>query len=518
MAVRTEDLVQPSLTQVGVVALGTPGVLGTPGPLQPTRTGIRGLLSEVLAQISRARARSAPPQLRRYQVRALALDASTAFAAVVVVGAVMQPEANVIPVAGVFALALALFVAAHGGYAAATMGAGTDEFWAVLRGGAFVALALLAVVHLTGDAVPVHALAGALPLALGAITVARLVQRAVVRQRRRNGLLALRTVVVGEREHLEPLLASLLESPAEGFSVVGACMPVRHDGTDSEAPLTVPTLGGLDDLPRVVRETGAEIVIVASGSMTASELRQRLWSLEGASVRLMLSPNLHEVGTSRLRVRPAAGAALLEVALDAPGRRVRAKALFDRVFGAVLLLCASTVLLPAALLVRLTSPGPAFFRQTRIGADGRPFTMFKLRSMTTDAEARLVELSEHSDGNGTLFKMRQDPRVTPVGKVLRRYSIDELPQLWNVVRGDMSLVGPRPPLPAETEKYDAAAHRRLKVKPGLTGLWQVSGRSDLSWEQSVRLDLRYVDNWSVPMDLAILVRTVSAVFGGRGAY
>nr|WP_230685256.1 sugar transferase [Cellulomonas sp. JZ18] len=176
------------------------------------------------------------------------------------------------------------------------------------------------------------------------------------------------------------------------------------------------------------------------------------------------------------------------------------------------------VVLVAAAAVALTSPGPAFFRQTRIGIDGRPFTMWKLRTMRTDAEEQLAALRTADEGAGVLFKMREDPRVTPVGRVLRRFSVDELPQLWNVVRGDMSLVGPRPPLAREVDAYEDQVHRRLAVKPGVTGLWQVSGRSDLDWDESVRLDLRYADNWSVAMDLMILWKTGRAVLRGAGAY
>jgi len=168
--------------------------------------------------------------------------------------------------------------------------------------------------------------------------------------------------------------------------------------------------------------------------------------------------------------------------------------------------------------IRLSSKGPALFRQTRVGVDGREFTMLKFRSMVVDAEARREDLLGLSDGNGVLFKMRDDPRVTKVGKVIRRFSVDELPQLINVVRGDMSLVGPRPPLPEEVAGYSSDATRRLRVRPGVTGLWQVSGRSDLSWEESLRLDLRYVDNWSMALDLSILWRTWRAVVQGAGAY
>jgi len=168
--------------------------------------------------------------------------------------------------------------------------------------------------------------------------------------------------------------------------------------------------------------------------------------------------------------------------------------------------------------VRLTSSGPAFYRQTRVGVDGVPFTMWKIRSMYVDAEVRKDALLTLNDRDGLMFKMHDDPRITPVGRLLRRYSIDELPQLWNVVRGDMSIVGPRPPLPAEVDEYHDAVNRRLRVRPGLTGLWQVSGRADLPWDESVKLDLRYVDNWSLAMDLMILWKTGRAVIGGNGAY
>jgi exopolysaccharide biosynthesis polyprenyl glycosylphosphotransferase len=195
------------------------------------------------------------------------------------------------------------------------------------------------------------------------------------------------------------------------------------------------------------------------------------------------------------------------------------KTAFDRITASVALLLLSPVLLGVALLVRKDSAGPAFFRQTRVGKDGKSFTMIKFRSMYTDAEARLAELQQQNqNADGLLFKMRDDPRVTRIGRVLRRYSLDELPQLVNVLNGSMSLVGPRPPLPREVANYGDAVRRRLLVKPGLTGLWQVSGRSDLSWEDSVRLDLRYVENWSLTMDLQVLWKTCRAVLGGSGAY
>jgi exopolysaccharide biosynthesis polyprenyl glycosylphosphotransferase len=194
------------------------------------------------------------------------------------------------------------------------------------------------------------------------------------------------------------------------------------------------------------------------------------------------------------------------------------KVLFDYTLALFLLAALSPLMLTLAALIRLTSRGPALFRQTRVGTQGREFTVYKFRSMIVDAETRLSELAHQNDGNSVLFKMRSDPRVTKIGNILRRYSLDELPQLLNVLRGNMSLVGPRPPLPKEVAGYSADEIRRLRVRPGMTGLWQVSGRSDLTWEESLRLDLRYVDNWSMSLDLSILWRTVRAVTQGTGAY
>jgi exopolysaccharide biosynthesis polyprenyl glycosylphosphotransferase len=225
------------------------------------------------------------------------------------------------------------------------------------------------------------------------------------------------------------------------------------------------------------------------------------------------------VAGPRLSIRPVAGLSLLHLERPANrGGKMLVKAGLDRLFGTALFLAFGPLLAVLAVAVRRSSPGPVLFRQIRIGADGRPFQMLKFRSMVVDAEARLRDLARHDEGNGVLFKMRQDPRVTRVGAVLRRFSLDELPQLWNVVRGDMSLVGPRPPLPQEVIGYSDDATRRLRVRPGMTGLWQVSGRSDLSWEESLRLDLRYVDNWSLALDATILWRTLRAVIGRSGAY
>jgi exopolysaccharide biosynthesis polyprenyl glycosylphosphotransferase len=282
----------------------------------------------------------------------------------------------------------------------------------------------------------------------------------------------------------------------------------------------IPVLGDPDQILEAVDELRAHVVAVVSHPDLSGETLRRLsWALEERGVELVVSPGIVEVAGPRLSIRPVAGLSLLHLERPAiVGARRLVKAIFDRTVASLLILFSSPLLLLVAAAVRVTSPGPVLFRQTRVGVDGREFEILKFRSMVVDAEARRQELQAMSDGNRVLFKMRSDPRLTRIGGFLRRFSLDELPQLFNVLSGEMSLVGPRPPLPEEVAGYDGDATRRLKVRPGLTGLWQVSGRSDLSWEESLRLDLRYVDNWSMSWDLAILWRTARAVLKGSGAY
>ena len=232
-----------------------------------------------------------------------------------------------------------------------------------------------------------------------------------------------------------------------------------------------------------------------------------------------MTPELTDVAGPRVSVRPVGSLSLLQVSEPKfSGASRLFKAGFDRCAAALGLLLLSPVMLLIAIAITLDSRGSVFFRQTRTGLGGKPFELVKFRSMVPAAEELLVDLTDRNEGAGALFKIRRDPRITRVGRLLRRLSLDEIPQLWNVVRGQMSLVGPRPPLPSEVERYGDDVRRRLLVKPGLTGLWQVSGRSDLTWEESVRLDLYYVENWSFAFDLMILARTVGAVVAGRGAY
>jgi len=259
--------------------------------------------------------------------------------------------------------------------------------------------------------------------------------------------------------------------------------------------------------------------VLPSQELDSRTLRDLGWQLEGTSAELLVAPVITEVVGPRVHIRAVAGLPLLHMERpELTGLRRLTKECFDRTAALLGLLAMAPVLIAIAVAVRATSSGPVLFRQERVGQRGRTFTMLKFRSMVVGAHAMVDDLAADSDGNGVLFKKKDDPRVTRVGKVLRRYSLDELPQLVNVLRGDMSLVGPRPPLQTETERYGLDMRRRFLVKPGLTGLWQVSGRSDLSWDQSVRTDVRYVENWSLAFDFMILCRTLKEVVRGSGAY
>ncbi|MCD2187718.1 sugar transferase [Actinomycetospora soli] len=353
-----------------------------------------------------------------------------------------------------------------------------------------------------------------LPAAVLAVLAVRGLGRAVLHGRRRRGIGLTGVLAVGSEESVEALVTRTRRAPEHGWTVVAACTPA---GVGTCAG--VPVVGGLDTVAEQVHRVGAEVVAVGTAPGWSGQRLHRLaWDLEGTDLDLVVDPGLMEIAGPRLHVTPVDGQPMIR--LTQPTFRGAArvsKALLDRLVAAVALLALAPVLLGVAIAVRLDDRGPVFFRQERVGRRGRPFRMVKFRSMAVDAEAARGAL--RSDlRDGPLFKMRRDPRVTRVGAVLRRYSIDELPQLLNVLGGSMSLVGPRPPLPAEVVEYADDARRRLLVRPGMTGLWQVSGRSDLSWEETVRLDLRYVENWSPGLDLHILARTVTAVLTGRGAY
>ncbi len=326
-----------------------------------------------------------------------------------------------------------------------------------------------------------------------------------------------RVILVGDALHVVPHLLSLARNPVSGFQVVGVCVP-EDEAFQIEGLATF--LGTPVEAASAALRHGVDGVIVSSTARVGPTLvKQIAWAIEGADIDLLLASALTDVAGPRIHSRPVEGMPLIHV--EEPqfeGGTRWAKNLMDRGVALIGLALLSPVFLVIAVLVKRSSTGPVFFRQTRVGLRGQHFTMYKFRSMVQDADARVAEYSQLDEGNGVLFKLRHDPRVTAVGAVLRRWSLDELPQLINVLNGTMALVGPRPPLPREVEQYASHVHRRLLVKPGITGLWQVSGRSDLPWDESVRLDLSYVENWTLVGDLRILWRTARAVSAGSGAY
>jgi exopolysaccharide biosynthesis polyprenyl glycosylphosphotransferase len=346
---------------------------------------------------------------------------------------------------------------------------------------------------------------------------ARFVNRKRLHRLRDMGQCMLKVVAVGHESAVADLVKELGRDRYHGMAVVGACVARRSEGDEVAG---VPVYGDLDDVTAAVRAFGADTVaVLACPEMDGTRLRSLAWELEKTGTDLCVSPALLDVAGPRTTVRPTAGLTLLHV--DHPqlsGFRVLVKDLFDRTFAAVALISLSPLLVALAVIIRLHDRGPALFSQLRVGKDGHAFRIYKFRTMVVDAEQRRTELLDSNNTDGVLFKLRKDPRVTPIGAHLRRYSIDEVPQLFNVLLGQMSLVGPRPALPDEAAKYAEHVRRRLVVKPGLTGLWQVNGRSDLNWEESVRLDLRYVENWSFALDLQILWKTIMVILQGSGAY
>ena len=400
-------------------------------------------------------------------------------------------------------------------YEPRSLGVGSDEF----KGVVLATFRLFGVVAIVSYVFKLEIARGfvalVLPAGLLLLLLGRFVSRRGVQHRRRQGRLQHRVVVVGDRRRVADLVRQFRLEPHAGFSVVGACLPnpdepMRHDDQ-------VPTVGTIHTVVEAVQATGADTVAIsASPDVHAEDVRRIAWALEGSGVDLIVAPAVTDVAGPRISVRPVAGLPLLHVEEpEFTGARRVLKSGIDRLGAAAGLLLLAPLLLVLAVVVRLDSRGPAFFRQHRIGRDGQEFGCLKLRTMHVDAEERLHELLEHNEGDGLLFKMTEDPRVTRVGRFLRRTSLDELPQLWNVLKGEMSLVGPRP-LAVKDEEFEGDVRRRLLVRPGITGLWQVSGREEQSWEDVVRLDLYYVENWSIALDFVILARTVLHVVRRSG--
>jgi exopolysaccharide biosynthesis polyprenyl glycosylphosphotransferase len=468
------------------------------------------------------RRRGTPSWVARYS---LGLVVFEALAAAVAGGAVLLTRPDGVTTSdSLFWASLTLVVAwplllrGAGAHSERVFGTGSDEYRRVGRAG----FLLLAVAGFISYAAALDLSRALVVVAVPALTVVTLLgrytARCYLRRLRTRGRCTKRVVVVGRGGAVLELVGRVRRENYAGLEIVAAC--VTPDDRARVSDVADVPVGGLDEVVALAGRMQADTIAVTSASETAAQyLRELSWQLEGTGIELLVAPGLIEVAGPRLHIRPFEGLPLLSV--EQPrfeGWRRMVKGGVDRCMAAIAAILLAPVLVTIALAVRLTSPGPALYRQERVGVNGRVFTMLKFRSMHVDADRQVDDLLGDNISDGLLFKLKVDPRVTPVGRWLRRLSLDELPQLFNVLGGSMSLVGPRPPLPREVARYDTSVSRRLLVKPGLTGLWQISGRSDLPWEEAVRLDLRYVENWSLAMDLLILVKTVRAVLSKSGAY
>jgi exopolysaccharide biosynthesis polyprenyl glycosylphosphotransferase len=432
---------------------------------------------------------------------------------------VQDPRWEYLALSGSLPLLWLAAMAAARAYEARFLSVGFEEFRRVLAAAVVVIATVATLSWATKAQIARGYVLVALPTATALTLLGRYIVRKWVHHERRRGLFMSDVLLVGHGRTGAELVRQVRGETHHGMRIVGSCVPGARDTTDLVA-LGVPVLGGLGDVESALRVTSADAVaVLPCPELDGPALRTLSWSLAKTGTDLLVAPALIDVAGPRIAIRPVCGLPLLHV--DEPqlagGRRV-AKALFDRLMALASLIVLAPVLTALALAIRLSSPGPAIFRQARTGWQGREFMMWKFRTMVRDAELlRSVLDGRNQHATGELFKIPVDPRVTRLGRWLRRTSLDELPQLVNVLRGQMSLVGPRP-LPITDRPYDGDARRRLLVKPGLTGLWQISGRSDLDWEESVRLDLRYVEQWSLALDALIIWKTVGAIVKGRGAY
>lgn len=400
------------------------------------------------------------------------------------------------------------------------IGIGATEYSRLISASALV-FGLLAVVSYIGKLELARGyLILAFPVGLAGLLVGRFAWRRHLLALRRHGRCLMGAIVIGRPADVGRVVSQLRAQTTAGYKAIGIAFTENPAGGPAgEALRGVPRIEP-EMVPELVRRSRTRAVMVA-GELPGgrAQIRRLGWELENSRAELILVSRLTDVAGPRLHLRPVEGLPLVHVDLPQySGVSHMLKRAFDVVLSATALLLLAIPMAMLALAVKLNSPGPVIFKQERVGVQRSRFVMYKFRSMVSDAEARLAQLQGNNEGNGLLFKMKDDPRITPVGAFMRRYSLDELPQFWNVLTGGMSLVGPRPPLPAEADQYEHQVARRLLIKPGITGLWQVSGRSDLPWEESVRLDLYYVENWSLAGDIRILARTVKAVLKRDGAY
>ncbi|MCW2766223.1 MAG: sugar transferase [Nocardioides sp.] len=430
-------------------------------------------------------------------------------------GTVAQTLGGVGPLMVVSWLVAILLV---GGYQKDVFGAGTDEYKRLLTGALLCAGLVGVGCYLARYPLPRGFFLFFFLFGLPGLAVGRFLLRRALYQARLRGALLQRTIIAGSAAHVDEIAGVLRRESWLGYQIVGALTPATEKETETAAG--VPVLGNSEELLATVTEIGPDVIFFAAGALgSGNEMRKVVWDLEANDVQVVIAPSVTDISSERIKFRPVGGLPLIHIGKPRTVQASRwAKRTFDIVGSLGLLVLFAPIFAFAMARIKLHDRGPVLFNQTRVGKDGVAFQCHKFRTMVINAEDLLAELHRQSGYQNGLFKMKEDPRVTGPGTWLRRYSIDELPQLLNVLRGDMSLVGPRPPLPLEVARYEPDTVRRLRVRPGMTGLWQVSGRSELSFAEAVRLDLFYVDNWSMLQDLTILMRTFQAVFGSRGAY
>lgn len=408
----------------------------------------------------------------------------------------------------------------HGSRSDRVIGHGAAEYKLVLNAG----IRLFGLVAIIAFLLKVDLARGYILMALPIGTLVLLASRWMWRQwlgvQRQRGEFSSTVLLVGSEESVAHISRQLRSQPSAGYRVLGACTP-RGGSTSELLDAGVEVVGTVASIGSALDRTGADTVIVTSSDeLSPARLRELSWSLEPGRQHLVVAPSLTDVSGPRIHTRPVAGLPLIHI--ETPqyeGTKLFTKRVFDLVVSGLFLVLLSPLFAVLALLVKLSSRGPVFYRQERVGLRGERFQMLKFRSMSANADDELRALLEQQGTEDKpLFKIENDPRVTAIGRVLRKYSLDEFPQLVNVLVGDMSLVGPRPQREGEVALYDDAAHRRLLLKPGMSGLWQVSGRSNLSWEDAIRLDLYYVENWSMVGDIGILWRTIGAVLWPKGAF
>lgn len=425
-------------------------------------------------------------------------------------------------VSGAILLLWMVVLVAVGSVDTRVMGVGHTEYRKITDSGIGLFAALASIMFLLKLDVARGYLLLTFALGIVGLLISRRLWRKWLKGHRMRGDYSNQVVLVGSRSSIRHVSEELAKQPWAGYNVVGAALAQDPRDSGMLAIGNVPVISDFDGVREAMDIIGADTVIITGADhLDPQTVRELSWDLEKGQYSLVMAPNLTDVSGPRIHSRPVAGLPLMHV--ETPrytGLRAAMKRSLDVVGALIMLIMLALPMAVVAIIVKATSPGPVLFKQQRIGLDGEEFRMWKFRSMRRDAEQLLAQLdvADRMDPGNVLFKMKNDPRVTAVGSFIRRYSVDELPQLYNVLVGNMSLVGPRPSLASEVVDYERHVHRRFLVKPGMTGLWQVSGRSDLSWDEAVRLDLYYVENWSLTVDLAILWRTGRAVLKGSGAY